>query len=203
MNDDETTTIIAADYMYIVFMGNNDIIKKIVNKLNQKDENNKLNIYIKYDISNPCIDILEEKHIQQILMDDAIKSIKNNCMGCVKITDSEIDLCKKYIILDEGIETAQCLIYADISSNDMLSHYKIKSASQLMMLMVLTNHESYYKLSFPILQLDEEEKPDVSISKWMKDHEIDDMVRELTIKPVNIVGNEHDILVFTAFINNN
>jgi hypothetical protein len=68
-------------------------------------------------------------------------------------------------------------------------------------LMVIVDTDSHYKLGYPILQLDEEENPDKLISKWLKDHSLEDLVRELTIRPINIVGNDHDILVFAAFVN--
>ena len=34
MNDDKMTTIIAADYMYLVFLGDDNTIQKLLNKLN-------------------------------------------------------------------------------------------------------------------------------------------------------------------------
>jgi len=198
MNNDKLTTIIAADYMYLIFLGSNIIIDKIIKKLNKKVDvrydcdkayktysriyktNKVKQIYVKCELNNPCISLLEDDDIRCI--------IENN------YNDN-----KKYIILDEGIETAQCLTYADISSNETL--LKGGNISNLMMLMVLLEDNSYLKLSYPILQLDEEENPDKLISKWLKENNIEDIVKELIIRPVNIVGNEHEILVFSAFIN--
>ena len=218
MNDDKITTIIAADYMYLVFLGEDDTIDRVMTKLNKhteyinkqyeanktykthKTSKSKLkHQYIKYEISNPCVGILDEEQVQKILIDDAKKTIiKNNNNG--PVTDSQIDIHKKYVIMDEGVETAQCLTYADISSIDISFTKNRNNATKLMMLMVMINNDSHFKLSFPILQLDEEENPDKLISKWLKDHSLEDIVKELTIRPVNIVGNEHEILVFTAFI---
>jgi len=70
-----------------------------------------------------------------------------------------------------------------------------------MMLMVLSETETHYKLRFPDLQLEEEENPDILISNWLKENDLSDIVRELIIRPINIVGTEHDILVFAAFVN--
>lgn len=217
MNEDKITTIIAADYMYLVFLGEEETIDRVMNKLNKNAENadkqnendksyksyksNKLkpiHRYIKYEISNPCVGMLDEEQIQKILIDDAKKTINKNNTG--PVTDGQIDIHKKYVILDEGVETAQCLTYADISSIDISFSKNRNNTTKLMMLMVMISNDTHYKLSFPILQLDEEENPDKLISKWLKDHNLEDIVKELTIRPVNIVGNEHEILVFTAFI---
>jgi hypothetical protein len=220
MNEDKVTTIIAADYMYLVFLGDRETIERIADKLNKNIEeldknleknksykthkfnraNKNKEIYVKYEVGDPCVGMLEEEHIENILIEDAKKSIHD--MKNKTITAHDIDMYKKYIVLDEGVETAQCLTYADISSNDIMALKGKCSASKLMMLMVMTRCGTYYKLSYPILQLDEEENPDKLISKWLKEHNLENIVKELTIRPVNIVGNEHDILVFTAFVNN-
>jgi hypothetical protein len=232
MNNTKGTTIIAADYMYLVFLGNDETIGKMINKLNKHAENpqekslefdkstksyktikNKvIHIYVKSEVNSPCIDMLEEDHIQQILVDDAVKHIKQNRMikplklgSCDKtneITEGDIDVSKKYVILDEGIETAQCLTYADVSSNDFASAKRKTPICDLMMIMVMIGTDSHYKLSYPILQLDEEANPDKLVSKWLSDHDISkDDVYDVSIRPVHIVGNEHDILVFSAFVN--
>ncbi len=219
MNDDKITTIIAADYMYLVFLGDDETIDRVMTKLNKNTENfnkqfeaeksyktlksnksiSKLQ-YIKYEISNPCVGILDEEQVQKILIDDAKKTVIKNNNNNGPVTDIQIDIHKKYVILDEGVETAQCLTYADISSIDISFTKNRNYTTKLMMLMVMINNDTHFKLSFPILQLDEEENPDKLISKWLKDHNLEDIVKELTIRPVNIVGNEHEILVFTAFI---
>jgi len=222
MNNDKVTTIIAADYMYLVFLGDDGIMDKIVDKLNndvndmiETSKNNKTykskiqqkRIYMKYDVSSPCIDILESNHISDILRNDAINDIKklrtkSSFMNDNKeISEQDIDVNKKYVTPDEGVETAQCLTYADLSCNDATISKRKTGINNLMMLMVMVDTDSHYKLSFPILQLDEEENPDKLISKWLKDHKLEELVVELTIRPINIVGNDHDILVFAAFVN--
>jgi hypothetical protein len=189
--DEKGTTIISADYMYLIFLGNKNIISKIVNKLNIAENNKSTkyknikiankNIYIMTELSNPCIDILETEQIKNILSTN-----------------------KKYIIMDDGVETAQCLTYADISESDSYNlKRKIKiNADDLMMIMVLFPSDTHYKLSYPILHLDEEENPDKLVSKWLSDHDISKAdVSVVSIEPVKIVGKEHDILVFSAFVN--
>lgn len=197
MNNDKFTTILSADYMYLIFLGNTNIIDKIIKRLNKKSDvqDGKMykiqkgpyksfapkkikNIYIKCPLHDPCVGILENDNIQTLISDD--KSM-NKC-----------------IILDEGIESAQCLTYADISSNDTI--IRNSNISSLMMLMKLVEDNSYIRLTFPILQLDKEENPDKMIGNWLKENNLDDVIKELLIRPVNIVGNEHEILVFSAFI---
>jgi len=149
--------------------------------------------------------MLDEEHIQKILLDDVEKTIakKNKTINHNQLipTLGDIDIHKKYVILDEGVEAAQCLTYADISSMEISSKNKNNpQVTKLIMLMVMVSYDSYYKLTFPILQLDEEENPDKLIGKWLQDNDIEDIIKELTIRPVNIVGSEHEILVFTAHI---
>lgn len=229
MNDNKGTTIIAADYMYLVFLGSDETVSKMVEKLNKnvektqvsslepnkshKNQKNKsLHIYVKTEMSNPCINMLEEDQIQQILIDDAVKHIKKmrlikqQKVGSIikeyQITDVDIDMHKKYVMLDEGVETAHCLTYADVSANDIAAAKRRTPTNDLMMIMVLISTESHYKLSYPVLQLDEEENPDKLVSKWLSEHEISkDDVHDVSIRPVHIVGTEHDILVFSAFVN--
>jgi hypothetical protein len=224
MNDDKMTTIIAADYMYLVFLGDDDTIGKIMNKLNNPSLNPRHNdqtdrrknkqkqkqkdnpgIYVKYEIGDPCIGMLDEEQIHNILLDDVKKTIakKNISMNKVKTIDQmnneEIEMMKKYVILDEGIEAAQCLTYADVSAMEF-SLSKNRNIVKMIMLMVMVRHDSHFKLTYPILQLDEEENPDKLIGKWLRENNIDDLIKELTIRPVNIVGDEHEILVFTAHV---
>lgn len=206
MNNDDSTTIIAADYMYLIIIGDEKTMYTLVNKLNQSIKNKDQNIkntknaknakktkniknnhkifYIMTKIDIPCVEILDTPDIQNILIEEAKKSINN----INNTTDEDINIYKKYIIFDEGVETAQCLTYAEGYKNNY-------------MIMELINENTFYKLSFPILQLDEEVNPDELISSWIVDHDVSDVAKDLTIKPVNIVGIDHDILVFAACIN--
>lgn len=202
MNNYKTTATISADFMYLVFLGNDEIMGKIVDKLNDFTPPNpkkitvKKNIYVTHDMATPCIDILETEQIQSILRTEAIKNIKKP-----NVTDSDIDDHKKYVIIDEGVETAQCLVCANVSHKEVGETTKtVNFTAEYTMLMIMIDELTHYKLSFPAIQLGEEENADEIVSRWLKDNNIEDIVRELTIRPVNIVGTEHDILVFVAFV---
>ena len=85
---------------------------------------------------------------------------------------------------------AQCLVYAE---------YQKQNVS---IMMSISKTEINNVISFPILQIDDEENPEKIISLWLKKYNIDKIIDSITIKPIEIVGNIHDILVFVAFINN-
>ena len=120
-NINDMTTIIAADYMYLIMLGNDNIIKKIVDKLNKKSKENKLNTqYTMCRIDKPCAELLDEKHIQDILINDAKNIISNN-QSKNDMIEYDIDRYKKYIVFNEGVETAQCLTYADILSTENIT----------------------------------------------------------------------------------
>ena len=149
-----TDKILVADYIYILFVGSDNIITQFCNKLNN---------YIKHNLNIPC---------------------------------SEITL-DKTIIIDEGIETSHCLTYAEI-----LSTYD-NIDPNLMLLLRVDNMHTYYKLSFPIIQLEKEEKPEILISEWLKQNNVDNLINEIIIRPVDIIKNEHTILIFLAYIMHN
>lgn len=199
-NNNDTTTIIAADYMYLIILGEDKVIHKIVNKLNKEAKNNKTTTkYIMCKIDKPCAEMLDDTHIQNLLINEAKDIIITNNIDN-KLGVIDIDIYKKYIIFDEGVETAQCLTYADILSTE-IPYYKNNNKEHNSMLMELIDNITCYKLSYPILQLGEEVNPDDLISSWIINNNIASLARDLTIKPVNIVGIEHDILVFAAYIN--
>jgi|UniRef100_A0A6C0DX50 hypothetical protein len=162
--NDKSTTIITADYMYLVFVGSEDLIIKIINKLNQ-NQAHKNTLFISHNIDIPCVNLLDN---------DTLKNIfKNN-----------------YLSFDEGIETAQCLVYAEYPKQNLMCMFSI------------TKTETNNIISFPVLSIDDEENPDKIIGNWLKKYNIDKVINSITIKPIDIVGGEHDILVFVAYINN-
>jgi hypothetical protein len=215
----EMTTIIAADYMYLIILSDDSTIDKVLNILNsnddiiddknndndknkkhQKNRKNKKNrsIYIKHDIHVPCSELIYSDGLKNMLIDEAKEyAIKNNLIPIESIdSDDEIDLYKKYIVFDEGIESAHCLTYADITSSNNLD----KINNRTTMIMELQPVGAFYKLTFPILQLDEEENSDKLVGKWMKENNLCEIIKETSIKPINIVKSQHDILVFTAYV---
>ena len=192
MSNDELTTIIAADYMYLIILGDEKTIGRLVNKLNYDAKKNNLSKrFIINNIDVTCAEMLDNEDIQNILTKEAKKKIKKNNKDNGEnktVSDINIDIHKKYVVIDEGIETAQCLTFAEGYKN-------------YFMLMEIINEPTCYKVSFPILQLDEEVNPDELISDWITDNGVSDIAKDLTVKPVNIVGTDHDILVFAACVN--
>jgi hypothetical protein len=179
--------------MYLIILGDYIIIKNIVDKLNKQSNDNIQ--YTMCGIATPCAELLDGEYIQNILINGPSESIIPH-----KANNNVVNDYKKYIIFDEGIETAQCLTYADILSTEV-TYYNDNNKENNYMLMRLIDTDTYYKISYPILQLGEEVNPDDLISSWIINNNIVDLAKNLTIKPVNIVGTDHDILVFAAYIN--
>ena len=171
------TTLITADYLYLIFVGSEQKITDLCSKLVDS-------IYIKHKINIPCAEILYTNTIYNILHNDTLN-----------ISDDKKNIYKKYVIIGEGVEVAHCLTYADILSNNLSF-----DINELEMMLKINNMNTHFELSFPILQLDKEENPEILISRWLKLHNIDNIITELIIRPINIVNNQHDILVFLAFI---
>jgi hypothetical protein len=192
MNENELTQIIAADFMYLSIIGSREIIDRLVTKLNKDaKKNNTKKQYITTTIDTPCAEMLESPIISQMLIDDCMKDIneQNNLINSTSEKIAEyIDERKKYIGPDEGIESAQSLIYAE-------------NCDEQYMLMEINNNKTHFVLSFPVLHLGEEVNPDELISAWIMNNNVSSVANDLSIRPVGIVGTKHDILVFMAIIN--
>ena len=107
-NVNDMTTVIAADYMYLIILGEDNVIKKIVDTLNKQSKEKKINTqYTMCRIDKPCAELLDDVYIQNILINEAKNIVSINKTEDIT-NDSDIDRYKKYIIFDEGIETAQC-----------------------------------------------------------------------------------------------
>jgi len=174
----ENITVIVADFMYLALIGSIDIINKIIKIMNQNQENKH---YIPIHTETPMAEILDSDIIKKILIDDCIRDDR-------EMSQKELAERMKYCIFAEGMETAQCLIYADGYRKDH-------------MLMEVSDEKSYFKISFPVIQLDEEVSPDKLIGEWILKHHIQSIVNDITIRPVSIVGHKNDILVFVSLIN--
>ena len=205
---DNLTTIITADFLYLILCGDQTTIQNLCDKLNKlerkKREADKLNNnrnkepyreYISQMIDEPCAMLPENEIVQRILLQDAEETyIKVNGLdeldedARLNISHKDIEKHKKYIVLDEGVEAAQCFTYGE--------DYK-----KCAMLLEVVKEGSYFKVSFPVLPLKEEADPDELISHWIVSHKVSDIATNVTIKPINIVGTTHDILVFAAYIN--
>jgi hypothetical protein len=131
-----------------------------------------------------------KKVIKDIIENDAISKINNSNDNT---NNSDIDNYKKYIILDEGVESAHCLTFADLDAIK-------KKIESLSILMNIKDEETHYKISFPIIEIDDENNPEKLINKWMIDNNLKEYTSDLTTRLINITGREHDILIYVAFI---
>jgi len=177
MNKDNFTVIVA-DFMYLTLIGSLDQMDQVIEIMNNNRENKH---YISIHTETPIAEILESDTIKKILIDDCRR---NN----LDLSQKELAEQMKYCVFAEGMETAQCLIYADGYRKDH-------------MLMEVSNDVTCFKISFPVIQLDEEVTPDKLIGEWIIRHNIQSIVNDITIRPVSIVGNKNDILVFVSIIN--
>lgn len=178
MMNKENITVIVADFMYLALIGSIDIINKIIKIMNNNQENKH---YISHHTETPMAEILDSDIIKKILIDDCYRD--NRAMSQKELAER-----MKYCMFAEGMETAQCLIYADGYRKDH-------------MLMEVSDEKTYFKISFPVIQLDEEVSPDKLIGEWIMRHNIQSIVNDITIRPVSIVGHKNDILVFVSLIN--
>lgn len=94
----------------------------------------------------------------------------------------------KYIVFEEGVENAQCHIFGE----DYQKNY---------MIVELENKETSINVRFPILSLNDEADPEELINEWVSKNDISNIAKDISVKPIHIVGTKHDILVFSAFIN--
>ena len=159
--DDNDITVITADFMYLVIIGDSNKIINIATLLNINNTNKK---YIDIRIDTPCAEI-NEKIIK--------KYFSNN----------------KCITFSEGVEQAQTLTYAEGYDK----YYK--------MLVELENSSTKINIKFPKISLndiDDEALPEKLISNWIKKNKLNNIMTNLIIRPVNIVGYDNDILVFAA-----
>lgn len=164
--------IIVGDYIYLVCIGNLKVIDKIIKKMNAETKGT---TYIKHNLGTPCIDMIDDNIIQQMLQQ------KNEDV-------------KKHIVFDDGIEKAHCYIYADADDNQ-------KASKNLWMLMTITENKTNIKISYPILQVDDEENSEKIINKWLTTNKLNEFIDTIAVRWISIVGKSNDILVFAGYIN--
>lgn len=164
------SSIIAGDYIYLVCIGNSKIIDKMAKGLNEKGQK-----YIKHDLNVPCVEMIDDDIIKNLILNE---NTNNN----------------KHIIFDEGIEKAQCYIYADVNDNNLHTN------KNLFMLMTLTETKTNIKISYPILQVDNEDNSEKIINKWLSLNKLNEYIDTITIRWINIVGKINDIMVFVGYI---
>lgn len=133
-------------------------------------------------------DILKDFAVNLNKNDQNIKYISVQIdIPCAEIIYNQLFGLDNTTNIDDGIETAQCLIYAE-------------DKGKYEMIMEISSSSSLTKLSFPIIQLDDKLTPDAMIHEWIKTHIVCSNI-ELSVHPVGIVGNKREIIVFLAEVN--
>lgn len=112
---------------------------------------------------------------------------------CVDLNNNIINLFdgnNEYVEFAEGVEQAQTLTFAEGYNKS----YKI--------LFEVEKFNSKIEIRYPKLSLEDETEPEKLISSWIKKLKLVELMEKIIIRPVNIVGNVNEILVFAARINN-
>jgi hypothetical protein len=198
MSNEEVTTV-AADYMYLVILGDADIIEEIVCAMNENAHNKKTNkLYVSSDVDTQ-IDYLPETIKFQRILDTNIERRRIDILhdfdddtdqSSALDSDEETDgtTHRKYFVMGEGVETAQCYTCGEEYTNAR-------------MLIEIEERDENFTIMFPILNLDDEVNPEDLITAWVVDNNIAHVADNLSIRLVNMVGTDHDILVFAAYVN--
>ncbi len=175
MEDNQVTVIeISADFLYLVTLGNKSIITDMVNNMKKYNSSDKKQ-YIAVKIDNPIANICFE----------LTKSLNNN----IDIEQVENISKIKLVIIDDGIEIAQCHTYAENCNED------------LYMLMILVDNGNEYILGFPKFDFDDEEDPEIIIEKWFKKKNKKVPHGAINnIKYIAVVGDSTNILVISTEI---
>ena len=200
----EEVTMVAADYMYLVLLGKSRTIEKIAMKLNEDMNMNNRKIYVSVDINTQVDYLPETKIFQNLLRKKNIGSVIIDVDDCLSQSEQDDEsyqdlygsfhsesesIDKKYFMMGEGVETAQCYTcgegYVDVH-----------------MLIEIEEKDNSFVITYPILTLDDEANPDDLIESWIITNDISNIANNLNTRLVNMVGTEHDILVFAAHVNN-
>ena len=133
MNIDNQVTVIeiTADYLCLVVLGDKSSIENLISDMKNTIPQNIQYIAVKIDYpsANKCYELT--------------KSLNNG----IDIEESDTANIKK-VIIDDGVETAQCYTYAE------------GYHSQLYMLMNITEQDNSYVLGYPKFELNDEEDPE-------------------------------------------
>lgn len=170
MNIDNQVTIIeiTADYLCLVVLGDKMTIDELIEDIklaNPTDSTQYIAVKIDHPTANKCMEL-----------SDFLNCNKNQT---------------KNIILDDGVETAQCYTYAE------------GYHCQTYMLMNISEEDTKYILGYPKFELGDEEDPEIIIEGWFKKK-----VKRLpsgikkNMKLITVVGAETNILVIATKIKN-
>ncbi len=184
MSNDEITTV-AADYIYLILLGESEQIQKIAELMNQNCdqtdvENKKIYIATKIDVQIDCLP--ESDKFQDILNKDAEEHFDQD-------TD-DIESLKKYFVMGEGVETAQCNTVGEGYVN-------------VHMLIEIAKRDNYFEVLYPVLHFDDEANPEDLISTWVIDNNISDIEENMRfdVRLIDMVRMTNDILIYAAYVN--
>lgn len=159
---------ITADYLCLIVLGDKITIDELIEGIKISNPES-CTQYIAIKIDNP---------------------IANKCFELEKTLNTTQDKYKN-VVLDDGVETAQCYTYAE------------GYHSQSYMLMTINEDENKYILGFPKFELGDEEDPEIIIEGWFKKR-----VKKLpsgikkNMKLIAVVGPQTNILVIATKIKN-
>lgn len=170
MNSDNQVTIIeiTADYLCLIVLGDKPTIEDLIDDIKSTNlETTTQHIAVKIDnpIANKCFELGE-----------FLNKDKNKF---------------KHVILDDGVETAQCYTYAE------------GYHSQSYMLMSVNEDDNNYILGFPKFELGDEEDPEIIIEDWFKKKikKLPSGIKK-NMKLITVVGPQTNILVIATKIKN-
>lgn len=160
MEENITIVRISPEYLYLVIVGNKNQIDLLAKNLNENTNGDKY-----YSLKTH----------------DSITNLCNNLN-----TTDEIILSKKYILVDDDVESAQTYSYVDRTSDN------------LYMLISLVELDDSYTLGFPKFSLGEND-PQTQIETWFKNR-TNKIPKGLfgNLKIITVVGAESNILVMST-----
>lgn len=167
MSGDSITIMeISADYLYLVVCGDFETITEITNDFNKTvDENTK---YLCVKLCEPIANKYDE--LYEMLNDN-----KQN---------------KKNIIFEDGMEAAQCYVYADGHN------------SQTYMILTINEKRSYYVIGYPKFDLVDDDEPELFAEEWCKKslNKIPVGFKK-NMKMITVVGVNTNILIMSTKLN--
>ena len=166
MNNQVTIIEITADFLCIIILGDKTSIEDLISNIKKNNPNDKTQ-YMAVKIDNPSANTCYE----------ITKTIENNKSF-------------KPVLLDDGVETAQCYTYAE-------GYHK-----QLYMLMMLDDKNDSYIFGYPKIELSDDEDPELLVEEWFekKINKIPNGIKK-NMKLITVVGSNTNILVIATKIN--
>ena len=161
MNNQVTIIEITADFLCIVVLGDKKSIDDLIPNINIK--NTPLIKYIAVKIDTPSAN------------------------KCFEMNNNS----HRNIIIDDGVESAQCYTYAEYCQK------------QLYMLMTIEDKNSSSVLGFPKIELYNDEDPELVVEDWFKKNIKNSISEEFkrNMRLTGIVGIDNNILVVATKIN--